>query len=163
MKHYIVLKVRNNYGVMSHIAGLFSRRGYNIDSIAVGETENPKVSTMTILVHGDKRVLEQIERQLFKLPDVIDIRILNYNNSITREYILITVSASSSKRMEVISICDVFKANIVDISSDHIIVEASGTVRKIKNLIQMLKPFGIIDIARTGQIALPFISNGEAS
>lgn len=164
MKHYLNLKVRNNAGVLSHIAGLFSRRGYNIHSIAVGVTQEPEISSITIVVRADdsnqqaEKVIEQIARQLRKLPDVIRVQDLNYNQAVTREFCLATVSTNKDNRHEILSICDVFNARVVDMAENALTVEISGTARQINAFIKIMDDFGILDIARTGQVALPFQS-----
>mgnify|MGYP001577977728 CR=1 FL=1 len=156
MKHVISILVNNHPGVMSHVSGLFTRRGYNIDSIAVGVTENPEVSCMTIVVKGDEAVVGQVKNQLLKLTDVLKVDDLAYHESITRELVLIIVKSSDSTRFEIISICDVFKAKIVDMAGESLMVEFSGSSRQVNAIIEMLKKFGIKEMARTGQIALPY-------
>lgn len=158
MRHYLNIKVRNNFGVMSNVSGLFARRAYNIDSIAVGTTEDSKISKITIVVHGSDQVINQICTQVEKLPDVISIQNLSYNQCLTREFCLITVKVTSETRLEILGICDVFKASVVDMAADSLIIEGKGTPRQVKAFIAMLEPFGIKDISRTGLIALPFES-----
>ncbi len=156
MKHVISILVNNHPGVMSHVSGLFTRRGYNIDSIAVGMTDNPDVSCMTIVVKGDEAVVGQVKNQLLKLTDVLKVDDLAYHESITRELVLMIVKSTDSTRFEIISICDVFKAKIVDMADESLMVEFSGSARQVNAIIQMLKKFGIREMARTGQIALPY-------
>lgn len=141
---------------MSHVSGLFTRRSYNIDSIAVGITDNPEVSSMTIVVKGDDLVVEQVKKQLYKLPDVLNITDLAYHESITRELVLLKVEANEDIRLEIISICDVFKAKIVDMTHLKLLIEFSGNNRQVSAFIEIMKKFGIAEMARTGQIALPY-------
>ena len=154
MRHTISALVENRFGVLAHIAGLFSSRGFNIDSLSVGETEDPTVSRMTILVNGDDRILEQVAKQLNKLVDVIKVIDLTAEQFTERELLLIKVAANSGSRPEIIQIADVFRANIVDMSPTALTVEATGDENKINAIISMLRPFGIKEIARTGKVAL---------
>ena len=154
MRHTISALVENRFGVLARIAGLISSRGFNIDSLSVGETEDPTVSRMTILVKGDDRILEQVMKQLNKLVDVIKVLDLTGQHVTERELLLIKVSTNSGNRSEVIQIVDVFRANIVDMSPAGLTVEATGDEDKINAIISMLRPFGIKEIARTGKVAL---------
>ncbi|MCG9874608.1 MAG: acetolactate synthase small subunit [Leptospiraceae bacterium] len=156
MKHTLSILVNNNPGVMSHVSGLFTRRSYNIDSIAVGVTSNVEISSMTIVVRGDEAMLAQVKKQLMKLPDVLSVEDLAYEDSINRELVLISVSLKDATRVEVISICEVFKAKIVELNLDSILVEFSGNTRQVSSFIQNMEIYGIIEIARTGQIALKY-------
>ncbi len=155
MKHILSIRVRNKPGVMSHVSGLFTRRGYNIDSIAVGETENPEISVMTIVMTGDDNTANQLNGQLLKLADVIDVRILPYSQSIIRELILIRVKAEANTRTEIFGIIEVFNGKIHEIYKDSILIEVQGNPRQINSLLNVLSDYGILEIARTGQIALP--------
>jgi len=154
MKHTLSILVNNHPGVMSHVSGLFTRRGYNIDSIAVGVTENPEISSMTIVVKGDDGVVEQVKKQLMKLPDVLKVKDLHYRESVTRELVLLHVKSEDSTRSEIVSVCDVFSAKIIDVTETSVVVEYSGNSRQVSALIQMLSKFGILEMARTGTIAL---------
>jgi acetolactate synthase-1/3 small subunit len=154
MKHTLSILVNNHPGVMSHVSGLFTRRGYNIDSIAVGVTENPEISSMTIVVKGDDGVVEQVKKQLMKLPDVLKVKDLHYRESVTRELVLLHVKSDDSTRSEIVSVCDVFSAKIIDVTETSVVVEYSGNSRQVSALIQMLSKFGILEMARTGTIAL---------
>ncbi|MBE7411672.1 MAG: acetolactate synthase small subunit [Leptospiraceae bacterium] len=156
MKHVISILVNNHPGVMSHVSGLFTRRGYNIDSIAVGVTDNPEISCMTIVVNGDEAVVGQVKNQLLKLTDVLKVVDLAYHESLTRELVLMTIKSTNSTRFEIISICEVFQAKIVDMTDESLMVEFAGSSRQVNAIILMLKKFGISEIARTGQIALPY-------
>ena len=142
--------VENTAGVLSRVAGLFSRRGYNIDSLTVGETQNPAISRMTVMVHGDDQILEQIEKQLQKLEDVIEIKELSHDESVTRELILVKVSAIGEERQAIISIADIFRAKIVDVALDSLMIELTGNQDKIHAFIKLLEPHTIIELGRTG-------------
>ena len=144
------LLVDNTSGVLSRIAGLFSRRAYNIDSLTVGVTANPSISRMTIVSKGDDLVLHQIVEQLRKQEDVRDIKVLERGNSVVRELILIKVMADVSNRRDIIAIADIFRANIVDVQKDSLIVELTGGQSKLSALIDMLSGYQIAEIARTG-------------
>ncbi|MGE4283277.1 MAG: acetolactate synthase small subunit [Clostridia bacterium] len=153
-KHTLSVLVENHAGVLSRIAGLFSRRGFNIDSLAVGVTENPSVSRMTIVVDGDEYTVEQVTKQLNKLIDVIKIRELNPSDSVTRELALIKVNANSTTRSEIIQIVNIFRAKIVDVSKSTLTIEMTGSADKIAAFEEMLSQFGIKEMVRTGVIAI---------
>jgi acetolactate synthase-1/3 small subunit len=141
--------VDNTSGVLSRVSGLFSRRGYNIDSLTVGETADPRYSRMTVVVRGDELVLDQITKQLAKLIDVVDIKILKDGESVNRELILVKVRADAGKRHEVASIADMFRAKIVDVGLDSLTVELTGYQSKIEAFINLLKDYEILELART--------------
>ena len=153
-KHTLSVLVENHAGVLSRVAGLFSRRGFNIDSLAVGVTENPDVSRMTIVVDGDEYTVEQVSKQLNKLIDVIKLRKLENSESVRREIALIKVAATTATRSEIIQIVGIFRANIVDVSKSTLTIEITGGEDKIAALEDMLKQFGIKEIVRTGTIAI---------
>lgn len=153
-KHTLSVLVENRSGVLSRVAGLFSRRGFNIDSLAVGVTENPEVSRMTIVVDGDEYTVEQVSKQLNKLIDVIKIRELDRSESISRELVLIKVNATASTRSEIVQIVEIFRAKIIDVSKSTLTVEISGSTDKVEALEDMLRQFGIKEIVRTGTIAI---------
>jgi acetolactate synthase-1/3 small subunit len=153
-KHTLSVLVENHAGVLSRVAGLFSRRGFNIDSLAVGVTENPDVSRMTIVVEGDEYIVEQVSKQLNKLVDVIKLKKLDKNDSVSRELALIKVDATASTRAEIIQIVEIFRAKIVDVSKNTLTIEISGSTEKVAALEGMLKQFGIKEIVRTGSIAI---------
>ena len=153
-RHVLSVLVENHSGVLSRISGLFSRRGYNIDSLSVGETEDPKVSRMTIVADTDEYTLEQIKKQLNKLVDVIKVIELKEENSIYRELAMIKIKASKANRAEIIEIANIFRAHIVDVSNDALIIEATGDQGKISALSNMLEPYGIKEVIRTGLTAL---------
>lgn len=155
MRHVISALVVNQPGVMSRVAGLFSRRGYNIESIAVGGSEDPALSRIIIVVDTEHvRVVEQIEKQLYKLIDVVKVNDLPTEESVERELALIKVNAGSHNRSEVLQIVDIFRAKIVDVGSRAVVIEITGGTDKVEALIALLKPFGIREIVRTGQIAI---------
>lgn len=153
-KHVISILVENHSGVLSRISGLFSRRGYNIDSLSVGETENPSISRMTIVTKADRQMQEQIKKQLNKLVEVIKIVELEEKDAVYRELALVKVNADQSNRAEIIEIANIFRAHIVDVSKEVLILEATGDQSKIQALTEMLKPYGIREIIRTGLTAL---------
>ena len=153
-KHTISVLVENRSGVLARVAGLFSARGFNIDSLAVGETEDPSVSRMTIVVKGDENILEQVEKQLNKLIDVIKVSDYMEAPHLERDLALIKVNADKDDRSELLQITDIFRAKIVDVAADSVIVEATGDSDKIAALIQMLEPFGIKEMCRTGIVAM---------
>ena len=152
--HIISATVANRPGVLARVAGLFSSRGFNIDSLAVGETENPELSRMTIAVHGDENVLEQIRKQLGKLVDIIKIQDFAGRDFVQRDLMLIKISASPAKRSEIFQLCEVFEGKVVDISPKHVMLEITGPENKIDAFITVVKPYGIREVARTGRIAM---------
>ena len=154
MRHTISVMVENKFGVLARIATLFAARGFNIDSLAVGETEDPDVSRMTIVVKGDDRILEQVEKQLNKLVDVIKVTDFQENTPIERDLALIKVKADKTNRSEIMQITDIFRARIIDVAADTIVVEITGDESKISAFITMLHPFGIKELCRTGIIAI---------
>jgi acetolactate synthase-1/3 small subunit len=154
MKHIISVLVENRFGVLAHVSGLFSARGFNIDSLAVGETEDPTISRMTIVVDGDERILEQVTKQLHKLIDVVKVQDLTKEDFIDRELTLIRVNAQGSKRSEIMEIVDIFRARIVDVNPKSVPVERTGDQEKSHAILELLRPYGIIEIARTGRSAM---------
>lgn len=153
-KHTLSVLVENHAGVLSRVAGLFSRRGFNIESLAVGVTENPDVSRMTIVVDGDEYIVEQVSKQLNKLIDVIKIKQLDEEDSVRRELAMIKVNASPSTRGEIIQIVEIFRAKIVDVSKTTLTIEISGDLEKVDAFQNMLAQYGIKEIVRTGIIAI---------
>lgn len=150
----ISVLVENKFGVLARIATLFAARGFNIDSLAVGETEDAAVSRMTIVARGDERVLEQVEKQLNKLIDVIKVTQFEGVPHVKRDLALMKVSATKANRSEIFQIVDIFRAKIVDVGSDSLMIEMTGDEEKIRALETLLKPFGILEMARTGIIAM---------
>lgn len=159
-RYVLSVLVQNTSGVLSKVTGLFSRRGYNIRSLSVGETHDPKVSRITIEMVGDESVLEQIQKQLDKLVDVITIKGLRSSSSVYKELILVKVKAPDKKRANIIELCDIFRTKIVDIGKETMIIELSGSPEKNKALMDLLAEYGIIEVARTGITAL---QRGESS
>lgn len=154
MRHTISVLVHNRPGVLARVSSLFSRRGFNIDSLAVSTTEDPSVSRMTIVVAGDEAVLEQIGKQLYKLIDVIKVRDHSLDSLVDRELSLIKVDATPQKRSEIMQIVDVFRGSIVDMSESSVIIEVSGGPEKTDALLRLLKPFGIKEMVRTGKVVM---------
>lgn len=150
----LTVLVENNPGVLTRVASLFSRRGYNIDSLAVGQTENPTISRMTIVVEEDDKVIEQVTKQLDKLVDVIQVNDITDEEYVGRELILIKTEADPSVRGEIMQIVEIFRARIVDIGQSSLIIEATGDESKIRAIIEALKPFHIRELVRTGKIAI---------
>lgn len=142
--------VENTAGVLSRVSGLFSRRGYNIDSLSVGETENPEYSRMTVAVSGEDGILEQIRRQLAKLEDVVEITELLPGESVCRELVLVKVQANQKERQSVISVADIFRAKIVDVAPESLMIELTGNQAKIDAFIRLLEGFTIKEFVRTG-------------
>jgi acetolactate synthase-1/3 small subunit len=153
-KHTLVALVEDRPGVLNRVSSLLRRRNFNIDSIAVGHTEQFNLSRMTIIVEGDDAKVEQVRKQLDKVVDVVKIVDITSNESVDRELALVKVKASASTRSEIIQIVDIFRANIVDVSSDSVMVEVTGDEEKVNSLLDLLRGFGIREIARTGRIAL---------
>jgi acetolactate synthase I/III small subunit len=146
--------VENKSGVLAHIAGLFSGRGFNIKELSVGETENPEYSRMTIVVKGDDQIVEQIKKQLNKFIDVIKVMDLTNVPSVHREIILLKVKAEPEKRSEIFQVVEIFKGKIVDIWHETITLEVTGTEGKIEAIIELLRPYGILEMARTGRVSI---------
>lgn len=154
MRHTISVLVENHFGVLARVSGLFSARGFNIDSLCVGETEDPTVSRMTVVVRGDDAVLEQITKQLNKLVETIEVRDLTREDHVERELVMVKVGANSKKRSEIIEIASIFRAKVVDLNSAAIVAEVTGSVDKVEAFIDMMRPFGILELVRTGAIAI---------
>jgi len=153
-KHVLSVLVENQSGVLSRISGLFSRRGYNIHSLSVGETDNPSISRMTIVVDASDQILEQIKKQLNKLVDVIKILELNNETAVYRELALIKVTTQKATRAEIIEIANIFRARIIDVADVSLMIEATGDQGKLTALINMLEPYGLKEVIRTGITAL---------
>ena len=164
MKQIVLsILVENTPGVLSRVAGLFTRRGYNIDSITASPTQNEKFTRMTIAVGGDDMILLQIKNQLSKLEDVVKIFELKQNESVCRELILIKVRASKAEKQEIITIADIFRAKVVDVSTDTLMMELTGNVSKIEAFINLLNDFEILELVRTGMTGLNRGDNTVAS
>jgi acetolactate synthase-1/3 small subunit len=160
-KHTIALLVENKFGAFTRIAGLFAAKGYNIDSLSVGPTEEQDVSRMTIVTHGDDQVIEQIIKQLNKLIDTIKVVDLTFESFVERELPLVKVQSTSDTRSEIMQVAEIFRAKVVDISPRTLTLEATGSQQKVDAIIKMLKPFVIKEIARTGRVALKREFQGE--
>ena len=154
MKHTLSVVVENHPGVLARVATLFRRRGYNIDSLAVGRTENPTISRMTIVVEGDDVVIEQVTKQLHKLIETIKIYDVTDQPTVDRELVLIKVKADAQARGDIIQIVDVFRGRIVDIGPNSLIIEATGDTGKIDAIEASLRPFGILELVRTGKVSM---------
>lgn len=159
MTHILSVSVLNKPGVLTRVAGLFSRRNFNIESLNVGQTQNPEISRMTIVVRGDDRTLDQVKKQLNKLIDVIEIEELSQDSIVDRDLALIRVKCESRERAEIIQIADTFRAKVVDVAVDTMMIEATGTEDKIRALVEVLRDFEVQEVVRTGIIAL---SRGQA-
>src|SRR5216117_4533171 len=153
-KHTIAVQVENKFGVLSRVAGLFSARGYNIESLSVSETLDPAVSRMTLVVRGDEFVIEQVTKQLHKLIDVIKVNDLTDESHVERELMLIRVNAEPQHREEILRTADIFRAKVVDVTQVSFVLEATGDEGKLEALIELLRPMGIQEIVRTGKVAI---------
>jgi len=160
MKHLIWALVENKSGVLAHISGLFSARGFNIESLAVGETEDPRFSRMTIVVAGDDAVLEQVRKQLGKLINVVKVQDFSTSRYVERDLLLIKVNAHAGKRSEILELAEIFRAAIVDVGRSELMISLAGTEEKIETFIDLMRPYGIVEAARTGRIALARSSSG---
>ena len=161
MLHTISVLVDNQFGVLARISGLFSARGYNIESLCVGITEDPTVSRMTVVVQGDDNVLQQIVNQLNKMVEVIEVLDLTQESYVERELVLIKTEADAKRRTELLEITNIFRAKVVDMSPEAVIIEVTGSQDKIQAFVDMVRPFGIQEVARTGRIALARSMNGK--
>ena len=149
-KRVLSLLVDNTSGVLSRVAGLFSRRGYNIDSLTVGETADPRYSRMTVVARGDEQILDQIVKQLAKLIDVVDIKVLEEESSVNRELVLVQVRADAADRQSIIAIANVFRGSIIDVGKDSLIIELTGQQSKLDAFVELLRGYEILELARTG-------------
>jgi acetolactate synthase-1/3 small subunit len=154
MRHVLSALVQNTPGVLAQISGMMASRGFNIDSLAVGETENHDLSRITFVVRGDDAVLEQVRKQLDKVVTVVAVQDISSEDFVERDLMLITVSAPSSQRTEIALLVEMFRGRVVDISANSLMIEISGTESKIETFIELMRPFGIRELARTGRIAL---------
>jgi acetolactate synthase-1/3 small subunit len=153
-RHTLSVLVENKSGVLARVSGLFSRRGFNIESLAVGPTENPEISRMTIVVAGDDFPLEQVTKQLNKLVNVIKIVELDPAISVQRELLLIKVRADAAVRSEVLETAELFRAKVVDVSPEALVIEATGTADKLDALLRMLEPYGVREMVQSGMVAV---------
>ncbi len=153
-KHTIGVLVENRFGVLSRVAGLFSARGYNIESLSVGETLDPTVSRMTLVVKGDEFIIEQVMKQLHKLIDVIKVIDLSEEDHVERELVLLKVNAEPANRAEILRTADIFRAKVVDVTPTAFTLETTGDESKINAIVELLRPFGIQELVRTGKVAI---------
>ena len=154
MQRVFSLLVDNNPGVLSRVSGLFSRRGYSIDSITAGVTADPRFTRITIVASGDELILEQIEKQLAKLEDVVDVKILEPGSSVTRELMIVKISAKAEDRQSVLTITDIFHGKVVDVTHDSMVIEVTGHQDKLQSFLDMLADYEILELARTGLTGL---------
>ena len=154
MRHVLSALVQNVPGVLSHISGMLASRGYNIDSLAVGETDAPHLSRMTFVVVGDDSVLEQVRKQLEKIVTVVQVDDVSSQDHVERDLMLLKVKAPQGQRSEIRELTDIFRGRIVDVAAEMVMIEISGQERKIEAFIEMMRPFGIIELSRTGRIAM---------
>lgn len=154
MKHVLNVLVQNRAGVLVRVAGLFSRRGYNINSLTVGVTENPEISCMTIVVEGDDRIIEQVTKQLHKIVEVLKIKDVTNDEYVGRELLMLRVLAEKEDRVEIMKLCEIFRIKIVDINRKSFIIEATGNHGKLNAIEDAFRPFGIQEMSRTGIIAM---------
>ena len=153
MRHVLSALVQNVPGVLAHVAGMFASRGYNIDSLAVGETEDPHLSRMTFVVVGDDGVLDQVRKQLEKIVTVVRVDDISAQEFVERDLMLIKVNCGG-RRAEIRELCQIFRGRVVDVSPDQVIVEISGQEKKVEAFIDLMRPFGIVELVRTGRIAM---------
>lgn len=154
VRHTLAVLVENQPGVLSHVAGLFARRGYNIESLVVSETEDPGISRITLVVAGDEKVIEQVSKQLNKQVEVIKVNDLTEEKTVDRQLMLLKVAAEPNVRQEIMQIVEIFRCRIVDIGKRSLIVEATGDEEKIEAIIRSLRPFGIQELVKTGKVAM---------
>ena len=154
MKHLISALVQNVPGVLSHVSGMLAARGYNIESLAVGETEDPKMSRMTFVVVGDTYVLSQVRAQLAKLVTVVDVQDLSSHEFVERDLMLIRVRAGEKSRSSILELVQIFRASVLDVTPDYLMIEVSGNESKVEAFIDVMRPYGIVELVRTGRIAL---------
>ncbi len=154
MRHTISILVENKFGVLTRVAGLFSGRGYNIDTLNVAPTQEPETSRMTIVTRGDDATLEQIVKQLKKLVDVIDVQDFHEGEYVDRELLLVKVNVDTKSRAEVMQITDIFRAKIVDVQPKSLTVEITGNESKVEKFLDLMKTFGILELTRTGKVAM---------
>jgi acetolactate synthase I/III small subunit len=154
MRHVLSALVQNQPGVLAHISGMLASRGFNIDSLAVGETEKPDLSRMTFVVHGDDNVLEQVRKQLDKIVTVVKVQDISSEDFVERDLMLIQVRSTVGQRSEISLLVEMFRGRVVDIGPDTVMIEISGREQKIEAFIELMRPYGIVELARTGRIAL---------
>ncbi len=160
IRHVLSALVQNTPGVLAHVSGMFASRGFNIESLAVGETENPHLSRITVVVQGDDRVLEQMRKQLEKIVTVVKVQDISREDYVERDLMLIKVDAAPERRAEILGLAQIFRGRIVDVGAEHVMIEISGQERKIEAFIEAIRPYGIRELARTGRIAM--VRNSDA-
>jgi acetolactate synthase I/III small subunit len=161
MRHVLSALVMNQPGVLAHISGMLASRGFNIDSLAVGETEKPELSRITFVVHGDDAELEQVRKQLGKIVTVVKVIDISAEDYVERDLMLIKVTSSPQQRTEIALLVEMFRGRVVDISSATMMIEISGQEQKIEAFIELMRPYGILELARTGRIALVRGNRGQ--
>ncbi len=161
MKHIINSLVENKPGVLAHVAQMFAARGFNIDSLVVGRTEDPALSRMTIVVIGDDKVVEQVRKQLAKIVEVVKVQDFMGTPVVARDLMLVSIAAPPDKRHEIMTLIEMFEAKVVEIGLKHVMAEVSGTEEKIESFIKVCRPYGIKSLARTGTIAMPSQAKAE--
>ena len=161
MRHVLSALVQNQPGVLAHISGMLASRGFNIDSLAVGETEKPDLSRVTFVVHGDDATLEQVRKQLDKIITVVKVQDISSENYVERDLMLIKVSSNPHQRTEIVLLVEMFRGRVVDIGPTSLMIEISGQEQKIEAFIELMRPYGILELARTGRIALVRGSPGK--
>ena len=161
MRHTLVAMVEDKPGVLNRVASLFRRRNFNIESLTVGHSETPGISRMTLVVEGDDRTIEQVQKQLHKLINVIEVRDVTHVPTVVRELALIRVHAPPPRRAEVTELVNLFRAKVVDVAHDSLMIEITGTEDKVDSLTSLLRPFGIRELVRTGRVAMVRGSNGQ--
>jgi acetolactate synthase-1/3 small subunit len=154
IRHILSALVQNQPGVLAHISGMFASRGFNIDSLAVGETEDPHLSRITVVVMGDDRHLEQVRKQLEKIVTVVKVLDISREDYVERDLMLIKIDATAEQRAEVKALVEIYRGRIVDVGPEHLMIEISGQEKKIEAFIEAVRPYGIRELARTGRIAL---------
>jgi len=154
MRHVLSALVQNKPGVLAHISGMLASRGFNIDSLAVGETERHNESRMTFVIHGDDNVLDQVRKQLDKIVTVVRVDDISSENFVERDLMLLKVEAAADKRAEIFQLAESFRGRVVDIQHGNVMIEISGTEGKVEAFIALMRPYGILELARTGRIAL---------
>ncbi|MEZ6141140.1 MAG: acetolactate synthase small subunit [Zavarzinella sp.] len=154
MRHVLSALVQNQPGVLAHISGMLASRSFNIDSLAVGETENPDMSRMTFVVHGDDNTLDQVRKQLDKVVTVVKVTDISAENFVERDLMLIKVKATAAQRVELSLLVEMFRGRVIDVTLDTLMIEVSGQESKVAAFVELMRPYGIIELARTGRIAL---------
>jgi len=155
MKHTIAVLVENEFGVLARVAGLFSGRGFNIDSLSVAETQDPTTSLITLVTRGDDQIIEQIIKQLHKLVNVLKVTDMHEGEYLERELLLVKVAATEQSKVEILRLVDIFRGKVVDVSPKTYTVEMTGDERKIRAVLELLQPLGVKEIVRTGKVAMP--------